>query len=105
MAFRNLIIESPASLSVRNSQLIIRTDEEHAVAIEDISAILLESRQSTITTAALSRLGQCGCCVYLCDEKHLPCAVLTPFNQHSRALSVLRCQLDTSEPTINAAIK
>ena len=90
MAFRNIIIENPAHVSVRNSQLVIRTDAEHPIAIEDISALLLESRQSTITTAALSQLGQCGCAVFVCDEKHLPCAVLTPFHQYVRELYVLR---------------
>lgn len=98
MAFRNIIVETPASLSLRREQLIIHTDSDHSVAIEDISALLLESRQTTITTAALSRLGQCGCAVFTCDEKHMPCAVLTPFQQHSRALSVLRVQLAITEP-------
>lgn len=64
MAFRNIIVESPAALSLRREQLIIRTDSEHSVPIEDISALLLESRQTTITTAALSRLGQRGCAVW-----------------------------------------
>lgn len=63
MAFRNIIVESPAAISLRREQLIIRTDSDHSVAIEDISALLMESRQTTITTAALSRLGQCGCAV------------------------------------------
>ncbi len=98
MAFRSIIIENPAHLSVKSNQLVIRTDAEHTVAIEDISALLLESRQSTITTAALSQLGQCGCAVFTCDEKHLPCAVLSPFHQYVRELSVLRSQLDASEP-------
>ena len=98
MAFRNIIIENPARISVRNGQLIVCTDAEHPVAVEDISAILLESSRITITTAALSRLGQCGCAVFVCDEKHLPCAVLAPFHQYVRELSVLRGQLDMSEP-------
>ncbi len=98
MAFRNLIVESPAALSLRREQLVIRTDAEHTVPVEDISALLLESRQATITTAALSRLGQCGCAVFTCDEKHLPCAVLVPYQQHSRGLSVLRMQMGLSEP-------
>ncbi len=98
MAFRNLIIENPARISVRNEQLVVRTEAEHSVSMEDISAVLLENCQSTITTAALSQLGQRGCAVFVCDEKHLPCAVLQPFNQHSRTLSVLRTQLDASEP-------
>ena len=98
MAFRCIVIENPAHLSVRNGQLVVRTDREHTLSPEDLSALLLESRQSTITTAALSLLGQCGCAVFVCDEKHLPCAVLTPFHRHSRSLSVLRSQLDASEP-------
>lgn len=62
MPFRNIVVEKPARISVKNSQLIIHTDSDHSVAIEDISALLLESRQTTITAAALSMLGECGCC-------------------------------------------
>lgn len=54
------MIESPAHISLSNRQLIIRTDSEHSLAVEDISALLLESRASTITAAALSYLGQSG---------------------------------------------
>lgn len=97
MAFRNIIVESPAHISVKNKQLIIKTDGEHSLAVEDISALLLESRQSTITTAALSLLGQCGCAVFVCDEKHVPCAVLTPYSQHSRQLAVAESQLSLGE--------
>lgn len=99
MAFRNIIVESPAAISLWREQLIVRTDSEHSVPIEDISALLLESRQTTITTAALSRLGQRGCVVFTCDEKHLPCAVLAPYQQHSRGLAVLRMQMSMTEPT------
>lgn len=98
MAYRNIIIENPASISIKNNQLIIQTDCVHAVPIEDISALLLESNRSSITTAALSQLGQCGCAVFLCDDKHLPCAVMQPFQQHSRSLSVLERQLAITEP-------
>ena len=62
MPFRNIVVENPARISVKNSQLIIHTDCDHSVAIEDISALLLESRQTTITAAALPTLGECGCC-------------------------------------------
>ena len=98
MPFRNIMIENPAHVSVRNKQLVIRTDAEHSVALEDISALLLENRQSTVTTAALSQLGQCGCAVFVCDEKHMPCAVLEPFHQYVRELTTLRSQLELSEP-------
>lgn len=98
MAFRNIIIENPAHISLKNESLIIKTTNEHLVPIEDISALLIESKQSTITTAALSRLGQGGCAVFFCDEKHSPCSVLQPFSNHSRALNVLKKQLEATEP-------
>lgn len=99
MAYRNIVIENPAHISVRNRQLIIRTDSERSLPMEDISALLLENQRSTITTAALSQLGQCGCAVYMCDEKHLPCAVTIPFCQHSRSLGVISKQLSMTQPT------
>ncbi len=49
MPFRNVTVESSAKVSVRNGQFIVFTDREHSLAIEDISAILLENRQSAIT--------------------------------------------------------
>ena len=69
MAYRNLIVESPASVAVRRSQLMIRTDREHSVPIEDLSSLLIESRQSSLTTVALSLLGQSGCTVFFCDRR------------------------------------
>lgn len=98
MSFRNVMIESPAKVSLKREQLIVATDREYSLPVEDLSALLLENRQSTITTAALSRLGQSGCAVFVCDEKHMPCAVLMPFAQHSRTLAAAKTQLDASEP-------
>ena len=98
MAYRNLFIENPARISLRNYQLLIETDRIYSVPVEDISTLLIESRQSTITGAALSFLGESGVAVYVCDEKHLPCAVLLSFSSHSRELMILKNQLDCSEP-------
>ena len=72
MAFRNIIVESPAQIRVDSGRLTVHTDRDHHIPLEDISALMPESERSTITTAALSRLGQCGCTVYICDEKHMP---------------------------------
>jgi len=92
MAYRNLLIESCASLCCENEQLIITTDGKYSVPMEDINSIVLENNQSTITVATLSKLSQYGTSVFICDEKHLPCAVLTSFVQHSRNLGVVRLQ-------------
>ncbi len=94
MAFRNIFISSPAKLSVKNSQLIIKTSEEYSFPLEDISTILIESAQVSLTSALLTQCAQGGVLVYLCDNKHLPCAVLTGFNNHSRKLKILQAQIN-----------
>lgn len=93
MSFRSIIIESPAHVSIKSGQLSIRAEQLHTVSPEDISALMLENRQSTITTAALSLLGQCGCAVFVCDERHIPCAVLQPFGQNCRGYGMIKLQV------------
>jgi len=99
MPYRNLIIQNEAKLSLKNQQLRIRNETTDAtLPIEDIDTILVENRQTVVTTALLSALAQSGVTVFICDEYHLPCAVLTPFSQHSRQLEVARNQLALSVP-------
>ncbi len=98
MAYRHIFIERPAKLSLKNSQLVIESEKSVTVPIEDISTLLIENRQVSVSAAVLSRLGQDGCAVFICDDKHLPCAVLTPFAEHSRELSVIKSQLEVPEP-------
>ncbi|MDD6187480.1 MAG: type II CRISPR-associated endonuclease Cas1 [Oscillospiraceae bacterium] len=94
MAYRNIFISSPAKISVKNSQLIVKTTEEYSFPLEDISSVLIESEQVTLTAARLSRCATDGVLVYLCDGKHMPCAVLTGFGNHSRKLKILQSQID-----------
>ena len=78
MSYRCVIVSNPAHISTRSEQLVVETDERHTVPIEDISALMLESRRATLSAAALSALAQNGTAVFVCDEKHLPCGVLLP---------------------------
>ena len=98
MAYRNLMITNPATLSVRNNQLIIETDKKHQVPLEDISTILLENQQIKLSANTLARFADFDICLYVCDSKHLPCAVSLPYNGHFRQFEVLKAQLSLSKP-------
>jgi len=100
MPFRNVFIQNQAYISTNNEQLIIRTDDEYSIPIEDINAVLLENRQVTITSGAMSKLAQYGTTVFVCDEKHLPCGVYLPMSQHSRELKCLSLQISQSKPKL-----
>lgn len=93
MAYRNVMVTQPCRISCQREQLIIQGETSASFPLEDLLSLLIESRQCTLTTAALSALAKSGTTVFLCDEKHIPCAVALPLAQHSRQLEVTRAQL------------
>lgn len=101
MPYRCIMVESKAHLSIKNRQLMIVGESKHTVPLEDISALLVESHQSTATFATLSAAARHGIAVIVCDGKHLPAGVLLPFAQHSRHLQVINRQLGMTQPTRN----
>lgn len=97
MPYRNIVIESDVRLSMKNCQLII-DNGKFSVPLEDINAILIESRQTTISSTLMSKFGQNGITVYFCDEKHMPCSVVMPYMQHSRQIKTISNQFSLSVP-------
>jgi CRISPR-associated protein Cas1 len=105
MGYRNLVIASDVHLYNRNGQLEISGLGVHKVPLEDVKSIVLENLSSQVTVSTLQRLVDCGAAVYICDDKHLPSAVILPFFQHSRNCSVIKEQEALSLPTIKNAWK
>ena len=103
MAYRNLMIASNAQLKIKNEQLLIKTDTTHSVPIEDINSVLVENHQSTITIATLAKLAQDGVTIFVCDEKHTPCAIMMPFAQNARQYGVVKLQESLSLPLQNSS--
>ena len=98
MPFRSLVISSPVCISTKNNQLVIKMDNSRSVPVEDIQAVLLENQNTTISVYSLRKLTASGVTVYICDEKHLPSAVIIPFYQHSRNVAVMRLQENLTIP-------
>lgn len=98
MGWRSLFISSPARLSVKLSQLVVKKETEVSIPLEDIGAIVIENSQITLTAAALSAFANFGVTAFICDEKHLPCGVILPFQPHSRQLKVMQAQMGISVP-------
>ncbi len=98
MSWHNVIITNPAKLSLRNSNLVVTQENSAEIPLEDISAIVVETREAVITSALLGRLAQEAVPVFFCDAVHIPSGVLLPFQQHSRALKVLNAQFAQTEP-------
>lgn len=98
MEFKSIYIANPARLAVRREQLVITQDSEVTIPMEDITSLMVESRQVSITSAALQKLAEYEVTVYFCDEQHLPSALLLPLNSHCRQLKVLQAQIALTKP-------
>ena len=99
MAWHNLLVTEAAHLSVKNSQLLCRQDEQNlAIPLEDVASITLESLQTTVTSRLLSSLAKNNTVLITCDEQHHPNGIMLPMVQHSRQLAVLLSQISISTP-------
>lgn len=101
MAYRNVMITTPCRISCRREQLVIQGETNVSFPLEDLLSLLIESRQCTVTAAALSALAKNGATVFLCDEKHIPCSITLPLAQHSRQLEVTRVQFSWTQSERN----
>ena len=98
MAWQIVGIQNPAHLRTRDNQLVIVQDEELSMPIEDLDALIIDGHGITCSVNLLTELAAKSTTVVLCDDKHLPSAVLLPYSQHSRQAKVSRQQLAMSLP-------
>ncbi|MBU1667030.1 type II CRISPR-associated endonuclease Cas1 [bacterium] len=100
MGWRTVVITKPSKISIENDQLKYapKDGEVIKVPIDDISVIILEIHQVTITSALLSRITESNIVLFTCDKTHAPNGVFIPFHQHSRYAQVSHKQVAWSEP-------
>lgn len=100
MGWRSVVIGNPAQLDFHQRALRVQQEGNTAhVPLEDISILLIEHTQVTLTSALLSALADAQIAVLTVGADHHPNGVLLPYLPHSRALKIMRAQLDTSLPT------
>ncbi len=101
MSWQILYVSNPAVLTLKNKQLkyqSLETEEVLTFPIEDVSVIVLENHQVTLTHALLSACMEGKVVIFTCDEKHIPNGALFPFAAHSRYALHSKTQLSASEP-------
>jgi CRISPR-associated protein Cas1 len=98
MAWRTVVISNPAKLKIDHSQLSIIQEQTVNLPVEDISALILESPEITLSASLLYRLAQAGTILVVCDDKHMPCMAGLPYDPHSRLAGAQRLQLSQTLP-------
>ena len=101
--FRTLIIEEGERVSVRHNVLQIeKMGRTVPVPIDDIFCIVLDNLRAVITTAAINALCTAGAHIVICNERHLPSAVIYPEMVHYAPYAVVKKQMEMTEGFKNA---
>lgn len=106
------ISREPAHLTVRDGQLLILRKHEQPVRLparpdnlagsvpcEDIGVVMVDSRETTYSHAALAALAESGAAVVVCGRDHHPAGLYLPISSNTQLLSRLDAQLNASKPT------
>ena len=96
MSFRSIIISNSVNLAVKNNSMTITNAEKYNVPIEDISTLVLDGYKITLTNRLLSNLAENNVATILCNEKHLPDAIVLPINSHYKTYKIIKEQLSSS---------
>lgn len=100
MIKRIIEVGSPARLSLANQQLVIeRQGQDTAtVPVEDLGLLILDHQGIAHTQAVFTACSKHNSLVLLCDDKHLPGAILLPLDSHSLQSRTMAQQIKISEP-------
>lgn len=99
MGWRSVIITQPSYLSLAVHALQIKQGEHQVqIPLEDISVLIIDHAQITLTGQLLTACALHQVCVITVDATHHPNGVYLPFLPHSRALKVMRAQMALSAP-------
>lgn len=95
MSFRQVLITKKSYIHFENNNLIVEKDDKKlSVPIGDISIIIFESLESTISLRIISELSLRNITMLFCDSKHMPVAYTLPINQHYRIPYVHNLQVE-----------
>jgi len=79
MTWRTIVISRRSKLDLRLNYLVIRGEAIKKVHLSEISNLIIESTEVSLTAALLAELIKQKVKVIFCDEKRNPCSELLPY--------------------------
>ena len=102
MLKRTLFFSTPYHLSLKNAQIVARSqdipDVQKTIPIEDVGFIVLEHQQTIITLPLLAALSENNVAVIFCGSNYMPTSMLMNLDSNHTQGESFRYQIDASEP-------
>ena len=94
MGFRIIFIENEVKMSLKLNNLIVNKGEGDIwIPLDDISMVVIDNLQTTLSARMLSVLAQEGIGVVITDQKHNPIGMYGAYDNHSRAAKTIKYQI------------
>jgi CRISPR/Cas system-associated endonuclease Cas1 len=91
--FRTIVINKRCKLESLLGSLVIRTETEERIHINEIETLIVESTAVAITSALVADLTEAGANIIFCDRKHLPVSVFVPVHAHYATARNIKIQI------------
>lgn len=112
MIKRTLCFTTPAYLSLKDAQLVVRLPEVEksdlpvhmkkesvrTIPVEDIGVVVLDNRQITVTHGLLEALLENDCAVITCDSRSMPVGLMLPLCGNTLQSERFGRQIEASLP-------
>ncbi len=95
------ITEQSGTLRTRYEQLVFEQDGETTVSVplSELATVVVSNNRVRYSHALLAGIAQAGATLVVCDEKHLPAAMLLPLAGHHVQAERFRIQADVKKTT------
>lgn len=94
MSWRVVLAKDSEHIKLKLDNIVIlKNDYEYVVPLSDISVLVLEGQQTSVTTRLLAALTKYNISLVICDHTHTPCGIYHAYNGHSRASKLLQLQI------------
>lgn len=98
LGFRVILIESIVDMKVKLDNLVIRKEEKDIwIPMDDISMLVIDNLQITLTTRMLCILAMHNVGVVFCNQEHLPIGYYSSYDNHSRISKEIGYQIQRTE--------
>ncbi len=98
MAWQGVHITRGGKLTLKHNSIIITQEEETSIPLEDLSYVVVDTHQVTMTTALLSAFAKYAVHLIITDERHHPSGIYLPFQPNQKQTKIFKSQLNASLP-------
>ena len=99
MLKKTILLENKASVTTKNSQLVIKSEiRESTIPIEDIGFLVIDHPEIYLSIPAMNLLIESNSSVILCGTNHLPNGMFLNLNSHHIQQEIFKNQINASAP-------